>query len=393
MCSTSSSSAPDGPPLRLAVTNTSRSWGGTEQYALQLASGLAAAGHAVLLLWAHETVGERVRAAGLPHERLRLRGDADLLGLARLAGALRAHRADAVVLTKWREYLLGGLAARLAGVPLAVASLGLRVAPRGDLKRRLIFRLADRVVVNAEEIRDGLLACPWIDADRVRVVHNGLDLERFRPGGDGRAFRASLGIPAAAPLALAVGNLTPQKDHDLFARAAARVLARVPEAHFAVVGEGFLRPALEARVRELGLAGRFHLAGFAADVRPAYAAADLFVLSSDNEGMAWALLEALACGLPAVATDVSGTRACVRDGENGVVVPPRDEIALADAVAGLLADPVRRRRLAERAPEPIRERFAADRMVRDTLAVLREGLAARGAGRHGALVNHYNDGP
>lgn len=269
------------------------------------------------------------------------------------------------------------MAARLAGTPLAVAALGLRVTPRGDPKRRLSLGLADRVLVNAEEIRVGLAALPWFAADKVRVVHNGVDLAAFRPGGDGEALRRRWGVPAAAPLALAVGGLTPQKDHDLLARSAARLVRRLPEARVVVVGEGFLRAALETRVRALALGNRFLLPGFLPDVRPALAAADLLVLSSDNEGMAWVLLEALACGLPIVATDVPGVRACVEPGRNGLIVPPRDEAALADALATLLADPARRRAMGVRSRELAEARFAEAGMLAGTEAVLREALAAR----------------
>ena len=376
-CSSAAESASTGRPLRLVITNTSRSWGGMEHYAVRLAAGLHRRGHEVKLLWGHDVVGERAAAAGLPNALWRPRSDVDLPAVAALAATLRRGRADAVILTKWREYLLGGVAARLAGTPLAVTALGLRVTPRGDFKRRLVFRLSQRVLVNAEEIRAGLAALPWIDADKVRVVHNGVDLALFRPGGDGQAMRRAWSVPADAPLALAVGSLTPQKDHDLLARAATRLRGRLPEARVVVVGEGFLRPPLEARVRALGLADRFLLVGFLPDVRPALAAADLLVLSSDNEGMAWVLLEALACGLPIVATDVPGVRACVEPGLNGLIVPPRDEAALADALASLLADPARRRAMGTRSRALAEARFAEAGMLDGTEAVLREALADR----------------
>jgi len=364
-------------PLRLVVTNTSRSWGGNEHWALQVATGLAARGHAVLFLWGESVVGERVRAAGLPERRLRLWADADLAGLARLARCCTEQRADALILTRWREYLLGGLAARLARTPLTVLRLGLRVVPRDDLKRRLVFCLADRIIVNAEEVRAALLQRPWIPPFKVQVIPNGLDLQRYRPGGDRRPFRAELGLPPEAPLVITVGSLTPQKDHEMMLQAAAHVLREAPRVHFAVLGEGFLRSRLEARVRELGLADRFHLVGFREDVRPALAAADLFVLSSQNEGMARALLEALACGLPVVATDVSGTRAAVENGRNGLVVPPRDPGGLAAALLQLLADPAARRRWARTSRRIAEERFDARGMLERTEQFLRGSLAAR----------------
>lgn len=379
MTSTNSSSAASARhPLRVVLLNTSRSWGGTEHYAVQLAAGLKRRGHSVRLFWAHRVIGERARQADLPATRCRLRADADLVGLWRLARLLRAERADAVVLTKWREYLLGGLAAHLAGVPLSVVSLGLRVFPRRDLKRRLIFALTDLILVNAEEIRAALATRPWIDAQKVRVIHNGVDLDRFRPGGDGATFRREIGVPVNAPLFGTIGALTPQKDHELLVRAAARVRQQVPDAHFVVVGDGFLRPQLEERIQQHDLADCFHLAGFHPDVRPALAAFDTFVLSSDNEGMAWVLLEALAVGLPVVATDVSGSRACVEEGVNGHVVPPGNAAALAAALIRLAGDAEARSRLGRASRRRAEVQFAAERMVGETERALLEGRARRG---------------
>ncbi len=359
-------------PLRLVVTSTSRSWGGNEEYALQVVRGLAGRGVEPLLAWSHPAVGERAAAAGVPHVRLGLRGDLDLAGLLRLARLLARGRADCVLLTRWREYLLGGLAARLAGVPWTVLRLGLRLTPRDDAKRRLVFRLADRVLVNAEEIRQALRERPWIDPARIRVVRNGVDLQRFRPGGDGGPFRRELDLPAGAPLVGTVGALSPQKDHDTFLRAAARVLRRRPEARFVIVGEGFLRPAVEGRLDELGLRGRVVLAGERRDVRPALAALDLFVLSSTNEGMSRALLEAVACGLPVVATAVSGSADLVRP-DGGLLVPAADPGALAGAILELLADPDRRAAMGAAARGLAEREFGLERMLAGTLAVLREG--------------------
>jgi glycosyltransferase involved in cell wall biosynthesis len=347
----------------------SRSWGGTEHYAIQIGAGLHARGHDIRLLWEDPVVGERAREAGVPQMKCPLRNDADLRGIHRLYQIFRDQRTDVVLMTKWREYWLGGLAAKLARVPLTVMSLGLRMVPKDDLKRRLIFRLADRVVVNAEEIRESLRKRPWIDAAKIEVVHNGVDLSRFRPGGDGNVFRHEVGIPLDAPLVGTIGAMSPQKDHDLFVRAAAVLHAEMPATHFVLVGEGFLRPQISARIRELELDRCFHLAGFRHDVRPALAAFDLFVLSSYNEGMAWVLLEALACGLPIVATDVSGTRACLDQGVNGLIVPPREATALSSGISDLLADAPLRRRMGENSRRIAEERFDAQEMLTDTLKI------------------------
>lgn len=361
---------------RLLVINTSASWGGNEHWAVQVAAGLSARGAVVRFLWSHEVVGERVREARLDHARIALRNDGDLPAVLRLREQIVALRADAVLPTRWREYLHAGIAARLAGRPRVVLRLGLNVRPRDDLKRRLIFRLADRVLVNATEIRATLAEVPWIDPRRVDVVVNGLDLAawvpRWRPEAQARgaALRAELGLAPDRPLLLAVGAFSPQKDFAGLLDAMAAIHAQRPEVRLLLLGDGFLRDDLQARRAALGLTDVVQMPGFRHDVGAAMAAADLLVLSSDNEGMARVLAEAAASGLPVVATDVSGTRTAVEDGRTGLVVPPGDPAALAAAITVLLADPVRRQTMGRQARELAERRFDADRMLAETTAVL-----------------------
>jgi glycosyltransferase involved in cell wall biosynthesis len=361
------------------VVNSSASWGGNEHWAVRLARGFADRGRPVGFVWSHEVVGERVADAGLPGCRVRLGGDADLRAILALRDAMVRWRAGAVLLTRWREYLLGGLAARLAGRPRVVMGLGLRVTPRDDLKRRLIFRLADRVLVNAPEIRDELLARPWVPADRIAVVVNGVDLERWQPpwttaGAEARAaFRRAHGIAPDAPLIVNVGSLTDQKDHANLVAACAHVRARVPDIRCVIIGDGGLRAELEREIAARGLAGTVVLAGFVADPVPAFAAADVFALSSRNEGMAWVLMEAAASGLPAVTTDVSGGRYCVVDGQNGWVVPTGDAGALAAGIVRILDDPSLARSMGRRARDLAERRFSAARMLDETERVLFAG--------------------
>ena len=360
----------------LLVVNSSRSWGGNEFWAVRVARGLAERGHPVRFVWSHAVVGERVRAAGLAGRQVSLRNDADLAGILALARELRRVEARAVLLTRWREYLLGGLAARLAGRPRVVMGLGLKIEPAGDPKRRLIFALADRVLVNAPEIAQALATRSWIPPRKVAVVINGVDLARWRPRWEpsrqeaGRRFRAELGVAPQAPLLLNIGNLTEQKDQANLVAACARLRARQPALRAVILGEGFLRPRLEAAIAAQDLADTVTLAGFRADPAPALAAADLFVLSSANEGMAWVLMEAAASGLPIVTTDVSGARHCVDDGVTGRVVPRRDPGALAAAVAELLDDPQRRASMGRAGRALAESRLDAQRMLDETAAVL-----------------------
>ena len=359
------------PGTRLLVLNTSRSWGGTEFWAVQAAAGLARRGVAVRFLVSGEPLAGAVAAEGLDHGRVCLRADGDLFAVMRLCREFAGFRPHAVLATRWREFLLAGLAARMLGPrrPRFALGLGQYLVPRDDLKRRLIFRLADRVIVNAPEIREGLLQRPWISPGLVAVVINGLDLATWRPRWEpasraaGAALRARFGIPSTAPLLLSVGSLTPVKGHSVLLHAMARLRERLPGVRLLILGEGFLRAELEAQRRRLGLDGIVLMPGFTGNVAPAMAAADLLVLSSTNEGMAWVLIEAAASGLPAVATDVSGTRHAVDHRVTGLVVPPCDSCAMARAAEELLADPALRRTMGLRARDLAEERFTADRML------------------------------
>ena len=141
----------------LLVVNSSNSWGGNEFWSVRLARGLADRGYSVRFVWSHEVVGERVRELGLEGTRIALRNDLDARSLVQLRKEMARHHPDAVLLTRWREYLLGGIAARTARVPRTIMGLGLNFLPPDDLKRRLTFGLCDRILVNAPEVRDTLL--------------------------------------------------------------------------------------------------------------------------------------------------------------------------------------------------------------------------------------------
>lgn len=360
---------------RLVVLNTSRSWGGNEHWAIQVAAGLQASGARVLFLYTHEVIGERARTSGVPAQPVRLRADLDLPNILALRRLLVNHRAEVVVPTRWREYLHAGLASRLAGRPRVVLRLGLDGTPRRDLKRRLVFGLADRVLVNAPSIRHTLAATGWIDPRKLVVVLNGLDLAAWRPRWEpgptaqGLALRSELGVAPDIPLLLAVNAFSPQKDLGNLLEAMAEVHRHRPDARLLLLGDGEARVSLEERRQSLGLDDVVLMPGFRRDVSRAMAAADLLVLASRNEGMARVLIEAAASGLPAVATDVSGTRLAVGDGVNGRVVAPADPSAMAAAVLALLAPGVDRSALGRAARGVAERRFGEERMLTEAAQV------------------------
>jgi glycosyltransferase involved in cell wall biosynthesis len=174
--------------------------------------------------------------------------------------------------------------------------------------------------------------------------------------------RDELGISPEAPLAGTVGSLTPKKSHETLLRAARVARQRLPDLRVAVVGQGPLAGALRRRAAELAVEDAVTLVGYREDAARVASAFDLFVLSSRHEGLPVALLEAMAAGRPVVATRVGGVPEVVRDGSEGILVPPGDPEALAAAMVTVLADADLRARLGEAA-----RRRAADFDIRRTV--------------------------
>ncbi|HVS03007.1 MAG TPA: glycosyltransferase [Thermoanaerobaculia bacterium] len=175
------------------------------------------------------------------------------------------------------------------------------------------------------------------------------------------AVRATLGLPAAARLAVAAGRLVRQKRHDVLLEAFARLAPSHPDLHLAVAGTGELADELRALAALHRVEGRVHWLGLVADLPTWLAGCDLFVNSSDHEGLPLVLLDAMAARVPIVATAVSGVPDCIADGETGWLAPPGDPAALAEPMREALARPERARSLGEAARRRVDERFAIDR--------------------------------
>jgi sugar transferase (PEP-CTERM/EpsH1 system associated) len=265
----------------------------------------------------------------------------------RLVGALvrlfRRERPDVVHTHAWGTLVEGNVAARLAGVPVLVhgehGTLQVRAYQR--LLQRVFWQRADHLLSVSSRLAERMSAVVGVARERIRVIRNGVHLDRF--GRVSRAdARARLGLPADAFIVGAVGRLVPVKDHATWLDALAHLKARGVPALGVAVGDGPERPAIEARIQALGLGTGVRLLGHRTDVEVAMAAYDVFSLFSVSEGMSNTILEAMASGVPVVATNVGGADEMVVDGETGYLVAPKDPAALADAYARLAADAPRR---------------------------------------------------
>ena len=345
--------------MRIVHTESSLGWGGQEIRILSESQGLRRRGHDVWLLCPSEAriYGEAPKwglpAAALPIARK------SVAGFRALRGWLKAHRCDVVSTHSSTDSWLSALALASLGWPVPMVRTRHISAPvsKDPLTRWLYARAADRIVTTGEALKRELVERNGFPAKRIESVPTGVDPEVFRPG-DRQAARTALGLPAEALLIGIVATLRSWKGHRY-------LLEALPEgAQLVVVGDGPQRAALEARVKELGIAGRVRFAGNQADVVPWLHAFDIFALPSyANEGVPQALLQAMLSGLPCVTTTIGGIAELAKDGVTALVVPARDVPILRAALHRLCEDPRLARKLGSEARQHCVASFSRERML------------------------------
>jgi glycosyltransferase involved in cell wall biosynthesis len=335
-------------------------------------------GKGALLDTAKQT-GATVVSAGLAG----LKTPAALGAVLRLARFIRRERIDVVHNYLLRANVVGTLAARAARVPVVLTS------KRGCHERRglelagarLSNRLADCVTTNADAVRSFVHDNEGCPLEKMVVIPSGIDTDRFAPL-PAADYRGRLGLPAGRRVVGIITRMRVRKGVEEFLRAMALVRERIPEACAVVVGEVDLDESIAALVRELGLEAHLHLLGRRSDMPEVLAAFDLFVLSSHDEGMSNAILEAMAMQRPVVATDVGGTAEVVQPGRTGLLVPPREPVALAEAITQILTAPGDTvAAMGERGRAVVVERFSARSMVHQMEDLYAHLLRARGLGQ------------
>ena len=356
-----------------------------DRYETLLVHGSLAAGEASLAELA-EAEGATMRFVPELRQPVRpLRDSHALLKLIRLA---RAFKPDVVHTHTAKAGFLGRQAAlAVRPRPVIVHTYhghvleGYFGAAKARLYRELERGLAgvsDRLIGVSQATVDDLVRLGVAPSERFSVIPLGLDLDPLaEPGEASRlASRGELGVDTEAILLVFVGRIVPIKRLDLLLRAVAQAKQSEPRLRLAVVGDGDERPALEHQATELGIAADVLFLGYRRELRPIFAAADLAVLSSDNEGTPVSLIEAAAAGLAAVATDVGGVREVISE-ETGTLVSRGDASALAAAVLEMAADTQRREKLGRAARRRALSRYGAERLLGDIDALYRELVAVR----------------
>lgn len=344
---------------------------GNERQLLLIVDGLRKRGHEVVVSCrATGPVVEALRMIGVETTDVRPRGDADLWSTYRFARWLRRQRPDAVLLTSWKRAFGASWGARWAGVPRIVLRIGgVHRFPAGTVSawkyRRALQHNVDALYVNSQEVAGWVREVPGVRAGSVRLIPNGIELVPAAR----IPLRKELGLAPGHLLIGAVGSLERIKGFDLLLDALAQV--NCPAAHLAIAGEGSQRRALQERSTALGVASRVHLLGHRTDVGAVLAACDIYVLSSRSEGMAVAMLEAMAAARPVIAADVGGVRDALQAREGrapaGWIVARENVAALSEALREVIdGRQTNRAEITARASEAqwrIRNWFTVDRMI------------------------------
>ncbi len=319
--------------------------------------------------------------ARVPLRMLPQSGKWDLRCLGSLVRMMKEIRPQLVHTWLFTADLYGRLAAWCTQVPVVVSAVR-SVEPwkpwHHVLTDRLLKSTTDAFTVNAQAIARVLEAREGIPPEKIHTIYNGIDLETFSSCRDGE-LRRSLSLPEDTPLVGIIGRLSPEKGHEIFLKAAAQVSRPLPQVHFLVVGSGALEEKLRRQARLLQIAPKVHFLKGRPEIGPIFAALNLVVVSSLYEGCSNVVLEAMACGLPVVATRVGGNPEVIDDGETGLLVPSGDSARLSRAVEELLRDPVRAQALGERARLQVQQRFGLPAMVRK-MERLYDRLLAGGQG-------------
>lgn len=360
-------------PVRLAFLQASLPIGGAERLvqSLILRMNPARVDACVLNLYGPGAVGDELIAAGRRSFDHLAASKLDLRTGARLREVLEREAIDVVyAYDSALPMFWAGLQRRRSPRPRLV--LGFHSTGKlGDpiqhfMAKAATLPVADRFVALADSHLEYLASHLGLDRARFDVIVSGVDLVTFAPAPDRAALRAELGLPMTAPLAAIVAALRPEKNHALFVRAAARVHAHLPEARFLIVGDGPERPVIEAEIAAHHLQDVVLMLGARRDIPKLWPAMDVAVLTSHPvvETLPVTLLEAHACAVPAVSTNVGSVRDVVTEGETGFLVPVGDAAGLAARMEQLLSDASLQRRMGAAARTRAEAHFARDTMVR-----------------------------
>jgi len=356
-----------GRRLRTAFVITSMPVGGAETLLLNLIRGLNRERFSPELFCLKELgpIGE-VLAREIPTHHALIRSKYDGMIVHRLGQLFRRQQIDAVITVGAGDKMFWGrLAAKYARVPVICSALHSTGWPDGVGRlNRMLTPITDAFIGVAQSHGQFLVDFERFPASKVAIIRNGIDARRFVPNRSERAsVRESLGLNSNIPLVGIVAALRPEKNHELFLEVARRTCDILPDAHFVIIGEGPERTKIEAIVTAKRLGSNVHLLGNRNDTPSLLAALDVFLLTSHNEANPVSILEALACGIPVVSTNVGSIAETVQDGITGYTVDAGDAEQASQRVLQLLLDSRHAKELGQHGRQLVQETGSLEAMV------------------------------
>ena len=279
----------------------------------------------------------------------------------------RLHEVDVLHAHMPKSHVLAAITGSLIHKPVVATVHGMHVTAH---ELGVARAAKSHLITNCQETYIQALAL-GIPAQRVNLFHNGVDTEAFQPGKPGKKFRDHIKVPGGATLVGFVGRLEHEKGPDLFLRAASHIHEILPDAHFAIVGEGSMIKKLKQMSRQMRLEQHVHFANWSANTAEVYPAFNLVVHSSRSDGTSLVLLEAMACGKPVVGISVGGVREIIENEHTGMLVEPNDPEALANQVVQLLEQPKLLKGMGIAARKRVEDHFDAHTNAYKTAALLK----------------------
>lgn len=363
--------------LRILHIDTGKYWRGSQHQIIYTAAGQIKRGHySQIVCLPGVPLAKHAKHAGIPVKEIHMRGEWDLLAVGRLVCFFRQFKPDVVHLQGSHAHVLGGIAGRIAKVPLIILSRRMDNPIIGALARFKYHHFYDHIISVSDGVKKVLTGI-GIPPDKITTVHSSVHDSLWQRTGDGDKIRREFGLKSDDKVITILAHMEPRKGYDTLLDALPLILTKVPTAKVLAVGDGSYRRIVENRVHEMNLSEKVIFAGFREDIADILAATDVLASPSYLEGCCNSLLEGMAAAKPVVGTNCGGTPELIEDGINGIIVPVKDAEALANAIVRLLTNKELAERLAACGKQTVIQKFSIDRMVDQTLEIYRKMLGER----------------